>query len=247
MIESSLEQNPPPLPPAHLAFRLVAAGNHGNSSSCYLLDEEGGGGGAGVTGRRSSGGKRGPCTKSDIHRLLRPDGERIHDGAPTGSAIFPRKPFKNEPDPLPSTAVDSGNGQQVYLCPEVRGMGRRPRRRPALLLLKLCLVKAAAQTAQFSPQKRASEFQRHMNGVCCYDGARLPVARFGNTVAMETTGGDEGSYRQSADGLWVNPFKHELPLSFFFFFFFLNHYLFLSQPKAPTNPWSYTILYTGFK
>lgn len=51
--------------------------------------------------------------------------------------------------------------------------------------------------------------------------------RFGNTVAMETTGGDEGSYRQSADGLWVNPFKHELPLSFF------NHYLFLSQPPPP--------------
>lgn len=66
-----------------------------------------------------------------------------------------------------------------------------------------------------------------MNGVCCYDGARLPVARFGNTVAMETTGGDEGSYRQSADGLWVNPFKHELPLSF------LDYYLFLSPTLHP--------------
>lgn len=42
------------------------------------------------------------------------------------------------------------------------------------------------------------------------------MARFGNTVARETTPGDEGSYRQSADGLWVNPFKHDLPLSFFF-------------------------------
>lgn len=44
------------------------------------------------------------------------------------------------------------------------------------------------------------------------------MARFGNTVARETTPGDEGSYRQSADGLWVNPFKHDLPLSFFFLF-----------------------------
>lgn len=56
------------------------------------------------------------------------------------------------------------------------------------------------------------------------------MARFGNTVAMETTGGDEGSYRQSADGLWVNPFKHELPLSFF-------ELLFISlSAKRPHQP-----------
>lgn len=39
---------------------------------------------------------------------------------------------------------------------------------------------------------------------------RLAVDRFGNTVAKETTGGAEGSCRQSADTLWVNPFKHDL-------------------------------------
>lgn len=72
-----------------------------------------------------------------------------------------------------------------------------------------------------------------MNGVCCYDGASLPVARFGNTVARETTRGDEGSYRQSADGLWVDPFKHDLPLSCFFIFFY---FYFLSQ--SPHQPMS---------
>lgn len=68
-----------------------------------------------------------------------------------------------------------------------------------------------------------------MNGVCCYDRARLPVARFGNTVARETTQGDEGSYRQSADGLWVNPFKHDLPFVFFLLFISLS-------AKSPHQP-----------
>lgn len=44
---------------------------------------------------------------------------------------------------------------------------------------------------------------------------RLAVDRFGNTVAKETTRGAEGSCRQSADTLWVNPFKHDLLSSFF--------------------------------
>ena len=65
---------------------------------------------------------------------------------------------------------------------------------------------------------------------CCYDGARLPVARFGNTVARETTRGDEGSYRQSADGLWVNPFKRHLPLSCCFFRFSLSQ-----SPRPPPS------------
>lgn len=46
-------------------------------------------------------------------------------------------------------------------------------------------------------------------------GGRLAVDRFGNTVAKETTGGAEGSCRQSADTLWVNPFKHDLLSSLF--------------------------------
>lgn len=65
------------------------------------------------------------------------------------------------------------------------------------------------------PEKQANAFQRRINRVCCYDGARLAVARFGNTVAKETTGGAKGSCRQSADALWVNPFKHDLLTSLF--------------------------------
>lgn len=49
------------------------------------------------------------------------------------------------------------------------------------------------------------------------EGGRLAADRFGNTVAKETTGGAEGSCRQSADTLWVNPFKHDLLSSLFRF------------------------------
>lgn len=72
---------------------------------------------------------------------------------------------------------------------------------------------------QLSPR---NTFQRRINGVCCYDGARLAVARFGNTVAKETTQGAKGSCRQSADALWVNPFKHDLLLSFVLSLFLLQ-------------------------
>lgn len=60
---------------------------------------------------------------------------------------------------------------------------------------------------------------------------RLAVDRFGNTVAKETTRGAEGSCRQSADTLWVNPFKHDLLSSFF------SQPLFLSQQReCPPSP-----------
>lgn len=48
--------------------------------------------------------------------------------------------------------------------------------------------------------------------------------------------GIEGSYRQSADGLWVNPFKHELPLSFFFLFFFFKSLFISLSAKSPHQP-----------
>lgn len=52
------------------------------------------------------------------------------------------------------------------------------------------------------------------------------MARFGSTVAMETTRGAKSSCRQSADALWVNPFKHDLLTSLFIYFSF-------SSEKAP--------------
>lgn len=61
---------------------------------------------------------------------------------------------------------------------------------------------------QVSPRNRARTYQRRINGICCYDGARLAVARFRRPVAMETTPQAKSSCRQSADALWVNPFKH---------------------------------------
>lgn len=53
-------------------------------------------------------------------------------------------------------------------------------------------------------QEPVDAFQRRMNGICCYDGARQAVARFGRAVAMETARRAKSSCRQSADAHWGN-------------------------------------------
>ncbi|KAI4813204.1 hypothetical protein KUCAC02_024547, partial [Chaenocephalus aceratus] len=49
---------------------------------------------------------------------------------------------------------------------------------------------------RFPPSMQANAFQRHINGICCYDGARLAVARNGRTVSMETTRRAKSSCRR---------------------------------------------------
>jgi len=85
---------------------------------------------------------------------------------------------------------------------------------------------------RFPPSMQANAFQRHINGICCYDGARLAVARNGRTVSMETTRRAKSSCRQSADALWVNPFKHDLLTSLFINLFLFQH---RESPSRHTN------------
>lgn len=102
---------------------------------------------------------------------------------------------------------------------------------------------------QLSPGNRPTHSRdASIECVVMAERGRLAVDRFGNTVAKATTRGAEGSCRQSADTLWVNPFKHDLLSSFFSpFFISLSAKRMPSLPRRKFSPfwmkgmWNYTM------